>query len=456
VRSIDPTILVRQRGGNWYRLAPHGRDAEAWYSSRLRSSFGPKLSNPVANDLFRVGQAGFLADRFFKRAMSLGQRTRFLEVKLPVSNASLWKRVASLVEDLAGFASRDRWTFQFRTEKSPATAVPDPNPELTVSLFSDGLDSLCGAAAIFAREETPVFVSHNPPGFATAKNRIDRLLKALNGKAVSVQFANFDFKVDPNTKTGTRSLFSERTRLTRPFLYLCLAGAVAIELGARKIILNENGVLAVNLPISPGRTGIDVTRHAHPYLLRRFQELLTRLVPSEWTVENPFSNDTKGEELKYLEKATFLIDQTSTCHYARQLLATFIGRMRKAGHKLVDPPKGCGICLACIVRRAATKSQGIVERRSAFAVATPYDLKKRKYHGVASLFRWIEGDASDLLEFWRRLAKSSLAEFSLNYLPEIELLVDHPDRLAAELRRVYALYRRAGKELLHFLAHATS
>lgn len=445
-------VYVRSNGGRWHSIAQSGR-SEAKFSSVFRSTFGDGLSHPLASDLADVGQAAFLADRFFRRSRRLGERTRLLEVRVPVSNVDVWSNVGEFLNSVVGFASQDRWRFHFTNGQRKVSPRPCPALEnASVNLFSDGLDSLCGAAAALHRGETLVAVSHNPPGFEAVQALLAKLRTGLHRTGQEVHCANFAFRVDSRTRAGKRSMFPERSRLTRPFLYLSMAGSVAMELGVARICLNENSLLALNLPLSKGHTGTDITRHAHPEMLRRFRELMAQLMPQiDWVVENPLAGVSKGEAMRQLGGAIEMAKDTVTCPASRQQMAACIGRLRKSGLRLDPPPRECGICVPCIVRRSAFAVRMLPEKRSHYVFQTSNQLRQARFREVRSLFAGVANDTEDLREFADGLKRTSARDFFLEYLPEIALAADPSQDIAAETRRIFDFCKRSAREILTYL-----
>jgi len=165
-------------------MAPDG-SADALYHYGISSDLAPEFSLPAARDLSRIGQAAFLADRAFRRGQRLGQRTRDLRVVVPVEDTKLWSSLAEPITGLAGFVSQDRWQFEFvrqRTVAEGKRVSPRVSANACISLFSGGLDSLCGAAAAMRRGDTPIFVTHAPPGTERVAASVAKLREALDLK----------------------------------------------------------------------------------------------------------------------------------------------------------------------------------------------------------------------------------------------------------------------------------
>jgi 7-cyano-7-deazaguanine synthase in queuosine biosynthesis len=410
------------------------------------------LTNGLARDLLRVGKGLFLCDRAFRRSKSLGGKTRQLDIVIPVENKKLWDRSKLKLETLARFVSHDNWTINFidfvdgiKREASPFQNDFDSQ---VISLFSDGMDSLCGAAYAMSLNEQAVFVSHSPPGFSTAKKKLDRLSVLLSKTGLKRQQVNFRFDVNErDLLTGNRNRFPETRRRTRPLLYLSMAGAVAIELDIKTIRLNENGFLAINLPVRADRLGVANSRHAHPETLKMFEDLLNSLLPKKnLRVENPFLWETKGEETKHLKGAALLAVETVSCEFGRRQ----VGRIKRT-LKLKGSFKECGLCIPCLVRRIALTSAGIKEPADHYAYSLKVAVKaidKGKNFPGWPLFDQLKNNLVDFMDFAKKLEGMTRQQFVASYIYELSLLTREMEELPVIAENVYSLYRRFAKELV--------
>ena len=451
-----PVICLSCLGQGEIRVRENERRG-VFFTSKVSSSFGFSLNKSIARDLLRIGQAVFLADRAFRRGARLGNQMRFLRLVVPVQAPAFWKSVADELASLAEFVSHDIWHFEFiqsnRTEKL-AMSKKLRNVQLPqnscVSLFSNGLDSLCGLAAAIKRHELPILVSHSPPGFKHVSDRSRLLAGYMHSSAKTINFVNFNFQVHDSNACGRRSLFPERSRRTRPMLFLCMAGAVGIELDVPIVYINENGVLATNLPFRAHLSGSQISRHAHPETLQRFQCLLRRIWPycSVPTVVNPFSDLTKGEELSYLGAAKPLALKTISCEYARQQVAHLIKwRRQRKGNTVV---RECGLCLPCLIRRAALHRAEIQDPASHYAFDYRIALRNPTCYANAPLFRTVAHHIHDVLEFCRKIRRMKPSTFVLEYAYELSLTCKNLD-VSACTRASFRLYRRFAKEMLFLL-----
>lgn len=427
------------------------------YESDVHFSFRKEtLTNPVARDLLRVGHAAFLADRAFRRGTVLGQRTRRLRVVVPVEEPDRWSDVSHLVERLADFASQDCWKFEFTPLKRVRKQKPGPPfpaaADASINLFSNGLDSLCGAAAALKRKEPAIFVSHSPPGIQYVRDKIASLGEALGYRDVRPMLVNFRFQTSDRDRSGRRNLFPERSRRTRPMLFLSMAGAVAFELGVPRIHINENGVLAINLPFEFHLHGFNASRHAHPETLRRFESLLRAIWPfnSQPAVINPFSQLTKGEEIKFLGRAKELAERTISCEYAGQQRAMLIHWLKQKGGRY-KAVRECGLCMPCLIRRSAMESAEMFEPAGHYVFNVRRALKRPKIYATAPLFGVVQGNVKTLREFSNKILKMKKSEFALAYLSDLSLVPASTEEIAESTGAAFRLYKRFARECIAFI-----
>lgn len=433
------------------------------YSSSIHSSFGNTFHQPLARDLFRIGQAVFIADRAFRRRTKLGRQTRQLTIRVPVEESDKWKALADDTAALANFVSQDHWKFEFvelKNESQDHSTSQTNRLNLTnpsVNLFSDGLDSLCGAVTSLKNGETPVFVSHSPPGYQSVKKKITELKDKLGVTTIDTQYVNFRFTLSDKDSHGKRNMFPERTRRTRPFLYLSMAGAVALELKIPRINLNENGVLAINLPVRSHISGPQISRHAHPETLRLFEVLFQKLWNQQFAspsdqqkveVNNPFIDKTKGEELEVLRSCENLAKETTSCEYSRQQVA-LLRSWSPANGKPFKKARECGLCYPCLVRRTAMKNASIQEDDEHYAFDACATFKgKAKYSDKTPLYSIVADNVKDLYQFCEKIKGMDVRGFVSLYMPELSLLPFQMNTITKEVTDVFEIYQRFADQFI--------
>ena len=170
------------------------------------------------------------------------------------------------------FLTGDHWQFEFILRPS---GLGTPNKSLgkldltnfdCVALFSGGLDSLIGAIDLLKAERKPVLVSHYWDGGSSAAQKV--LLEKLKE-----EFGEESFKV-VRAKIGVQrsdlsAAGSENTQRARSFLFYSMATLVANALSdVSEVIIPENGLIALNVPMDPWRLGSLSTRNS-PSALHR-------------------------------------------------------------------------------------------------------------------------------------------------------------------------------------------
>lgn len=427
-----------------------------------------EVRDPLALDLLEIGKAVHMADRMFRRSFRLGQRTRQLMVRVLVREPSAWNAQRPLLEQLANFATADVWRLEFsrwsgRSSKSPPRKV---SPRSVVALFSGGLDSLCGAARLAPSQETPFFVSHSPPGWENNLELIRGVWEAFGKELVPAErCAMFRLEVRERNRRGRRSLFQEHSRRSRPFFFLALACAVAIDQGIPAVQMSENGALGLSLPIRADAYGAMCSRQAHGFLLRGFASLLDAVRPCTggWRVFNPFEDLTKGEACQFLKAAAPLAKDAISCEYVGRQAASLRFWMKHhpaAASRMGRGPQ-CGLCLPCLIRRAALHRASIPDpdKLYFFDARRVIDWKKqwpRAYFGFGRkvdppIFR----AAAEHVFFVRRFCEQALhsdpMEFSMQYLSELRFSLAPQSDTNQKLRSWHKLVRRLAKEMIEFL-----
>ncbi|WP_171075150.1 7-cyano-7-deazaguanine synthase [Nonomuraea basaltis] len=260
------------------------------------------------------------------------------ELVAPVRDLAFWtKDGGPLLASCLGFLNRARWTFDFSTRPDAVDFVRpevDERPVDQITLFSGGMDSLCGAGSD-KRPHTSIQLVSFYHGQASLQSK---LASALG--------------YHPPTQwrlTGQRG--REGMNLIRSFMFLSLGAAVAESYGARHIVQYENGVLATAVPQSGN---FIPTRHAHPETHRRMARLLDAVFEGSFTIDNPFLPKTKCEVGEALAAtlgagpAEHLLRETQTCWY---LFQPKVGGLKK------ENGQPCGVCTPCIVRRTARPAE---------------------------------------------------------------------------------------------------
>lgn len=313
-----------------------------------------------AIDMLYLSLAVFAADRLILREYGEDAWSREIELYMPVLCVDKWISCQLLVEEMLSFLTGDKWKIYFRERESTEIEnkakkkwekVTEKNMNISkICMFSGGLDSCIGALNLLCDKSDAsdiVFVSHYGGGKGTIEYQ--EMLKEA--------FAN-RFNIDENyfvqnyaaivTKKEQKK---EDTTRSRSFMFFSHAIAYASAMGKEiELIIPENGLISLNIPLAYTRTGTSSTRTTHPHYMKMLQELITEL-GLHVKINNPFQFKTKGEMILECKDREFLqevLDKTMSCSHPD------IGR-----HKGMKKTMHCGYCLPCTIRRAAIQKGGL-------------------------------------------------------------------------------------------------
>ncbi|HKQ47593.1 MAG TPA: Qat anti-phage system QueC-like protein QatC [Phycisphaerae bacterium] len=308
---------------------------------RIRQELGQEPS-PVVTDLLHVAMAIYSADLRVNRKHGTDRWSRDFMLHLPVSDVAMWTPVTTILSRMLHFLTGDDWKVSFRQRilhLTPEVQAVQPRNIDVVSLFSGGLDSLVGAIDLLASRQRVALVGHHGAGMANAVQTavFDVLQRRFTTNAMP-----FMFYVQPPRSDADDG---EPTMRSRSILFLSLGVAIAKTVGnGVPLVVSENGLISLNVPLTRSRTGSSSTRTTHPHFLALFRQLATTLdlaVP----IRTPYRFQTKGEMLRNCTSQDALRDaaiHSMSCSHPEA------GRYR--GH---SPGQHCGYCVPCIIRRAS-------------------------------------------------------------------------------------------------------
>jgi hypothetical protein len=446
--DVIPTyhVLLRAGAGDAHTIAPPPGDKvvglcmdrapgeDGWRVNEsvwdTLGAFGLRPSQD-ATDLFRVATAAYCADLLVPHETAFDRWSRGVVLHVPVSDPARWHAVEGSLRELLGFLTGDHWTLEFRPARVPPPAGAQRMrgtlgtvQASRVCLLSGGLDSAIGAADLLDAGESVALVSHNAKSggavFSSPSQRA--VLDALRPHAVAGQINHLRFRVNPPRpiKGLTAAVTTTRSRSIMFFaLGLLVASALDAVQGGEPIplVIPENGLISLNVPLTRARLGSWSTRTTHPHTLETLRAVMTGLGLAT-PLLTPYSTVTKGEMLAALvarghTRAKELAGATVSCAHPNQ--SRFLEPARRKPH--------CGTCVPCIIRRAATQHAGIDDGRYSFDL--PAEL------GVLQRTR-----AADALAFMYALATRRRPALALDINASGPLHAD-TDQHLRDLLRVY-------------------
>ncbi|MEV0811110.1 hypothetical protein [Micromonospora sp. NPDC050200] len=312
-------------------------------SPTMEVAFGWDLAelgdvDSITRDLLRVITAAYLADRTTRRSNLLLRRE--LGIAVHVENPDAWTQPAlDVTVDLLHWLTGDTWHLQVLLAKAPSPRPPQTlAPVDVVNLLSGGLDSLCGALLQISQPQAALYVGHRDTSNAVrhAQHLVEQ---AIHQRRTGTDYLRLALRPTADIK--------ERTPRTRSLLFMALGVAVATGRHAGHVVMPENGFTSINPPLEPSRGGPLTTRSTHPWTFHQLGKLLTELRLTDVEVKNPYAHMTKGE----LVAAALRPRNNDDAALAAATLSCAkpnAGRLKGGNANL-----NCGLCIACLVRRAA-------------------------------------------------------------------------------------------------------
>jgi 7-cyano-7-deazaguanine synthase in queuosine biosynthesis len=213
----------------------------------------------------------------------------------------------------------------------------------TVALFSGGLDSLAGAIDLMAASSSRVLLvgHYDSPGPRKAQATLAGMIKQRYPGRLDIVHVRVAHRP---------SKAAEETLRSRSLVFLALGLFAAQGFGPNvPLHMFENGLIALNVPLTPSRQGSCSTRTMHPYYLRLLRGLIPRLGIDN-SIRNPYELKTKGECVSACSDAALLLelaDGSVSCSHASRRQDW----VRKSA-------TNCGYCVPCLFRRAAMYRAG--------------------------------------------------------------------------------------------------
>ena len=305
-------------------------------------------------DLIDLAVSVYVADRLSIRKV---QQSRRIQVVVPVWHPEILgsSQVSDLLSQILYWFTGDHWSFdlarrasagrtaELQTTMPLADALSQPSG---VALWSGGLDSLAGLFNRLSVEPSDCYVLLGTGSNTILHSTQRQVAISLRGKFPErIRLIQIPIRLDEST-----ALHKERSQRSRGFVFMLLGAACAYLAGKMTLHLYENGIGAINLPFRASEVGLDHTRSVHSLSLFYMSNLLTELLGTRFSFQNPFLFYTKAMMCQELVE-TGCVDlafDTISCD-----------RLHR------EEPLQCGYCSSCILRRQALAVHGVEDR-------TPY------------------------------------------------------------------------------------
>ena len=390
-------------------------------------------------DLLELAAYVYCADRMVSRGLSRAVEFhswgRSFHFVIKVRDYDFWSRndVSECLSTLLKFMTGDhRYSFSFQPGHStPKSGLFDDERSLleqslnvSVMLFSGGLDSLAGVIQrLTDTEESLCLVSHQPQtGTARTQNRLVETLKNCYPGRIN------HYKFRSNLTQFVRRV--EETQRSRSFLYTSIAYAIGQAFGQDRFFVYENGVTSINFTRRQNLSNARASRTTHPQAINRLQHLFTLIRELPIQIEVPFLWKTKTDVMEVLKQSAFpnLITSAVSCSKT---------------YKNLGPATHCGGCSQCIDRRFAAYGARIDDVDEAGIYST--DIVTREIS---------DGEARTTAVDYVRQAKNfsewNVDHFFTELTSELSDLIDYLPSNLGEIEtvdQVWNLCRRHGNQV---------
>lgn len=314
------------------------------------------VEEELLTDLIEIATYVFAADcavrrggPYFKNFAERWRRSFHLVIAVRGMEAWSEPTLLAALKGALAFLSEDDWHFEFvQLIDRPSLKGYLPGlrrvylgdtGETSVIMFSGGLDSFAGAVHELNTTNADVLLISRRLGGMTDAHQTELAQELRQRYPNRVSHAPVYAGLTKETEAV------EHSQRTRSFLLMAIGLVAAAIEESNRLRFYENGIMSVNLPISPQVVGARASRSTHPRSLSLLQHLATLVSERPVQIDNPFASMTKVEVVHTLDGRSErpLIGRTLSCSGTRRLTT-----MRPH----------CGKCIQCLQRRIATLGAG--------------------------------------------------------------------------------------------------
>lgn len=369
----------------------------------------PDRLNDRQMDWLKILGSLFAVDIACERGRGDVDWARRIEAYIPVRDPGHWDGFRTQLEGIWSDLTQDDLTIHFEPDADPSAPPRQSKTPFVahdaVALLSGGQDSFAGALEMLDQGSRPLLLSHSASGAVnTAQTEVEAILRGIQPDLVRVHIGA--------GKTANQPFpGSESSQRSRTLLFVGVAALLAHAGGSRRVYLNENGIMAIHVPLTAARIGSLSTHTASPPIVARMQAMASAALGGGLKIRNNLVDRTKPEVVG----GAVALGQGNNMQHT--VSCWQIGRTRTH----------CGTCAPCIMRRISCETHGIAD--------VPYDVDIFEDPGVLNDNR----------------ARDNLTHFiafidDLSSLTDVELEYEYPELLsgapAMTLAESISLHRR--------------
>lgn len=333
----------------------------------------------IGFDIMSLATMVYMADTRIERVVH-GQDswTREIELEIPVSNVEIWDSQIRTVERMLKFLTGDLWKITLSSRAWQFNNLEEvrekSNKYDEVSLFSGGMDSLISTINLMENKKNTLLINHAGEGLT--KNAQKNIVNKFDLLYPDVLHTWLDlwmvFPRDYIPAGGNDNNTRSRSFLFIGYALFAMTGMDNIN----ELLVPENGLIALNVPLDETRVGSFSTRTTHPFYLSLWNELLVGL-GLNLSVKNPYWNKTKGEMAGECKNKDVL--------YETMKLSFSCSSPGKARWKQLSQ-QHCGYCVPCLIRRAAMH-KAFGDDGTVYTETSIYEMQNKNAEGMGIQLR---------------------------------------------------------------------
>lgn len=316
--------------------------------------------NSLEYDLIEIASLVYLADIGCARGKNEFW-IRNLNFLIPVRNRAAWEENKELLTKVISNLTGDNIQFNFIEYDNQSIRISSRHTPRRfrdkkkrrkpkgdcVSLLSGGIDSLGGAIELIESGRHPIFVRHYNYDHTQSRNLVNILSTYFDE---DYYYMPCFIGKKPQSRALKQYEPAEPSQRARSFMFLSL-GVIAsnnLQNDVKEVYINENGNMAIHLPLSKSRVGSFSTHTAHPKVLNDYEKLVCSVFNEEYRIRNLLVGKTKKEIINDIGNSSLDSSLIETVSCGRgpdtvRMMASRISRPTNIRH--------CGTCIPCINRR---------------------------------------------------------------------------------------------------------
>ncbi|MCM2354122.1 MAG: hypothetical protein NDI63_10960, partial [Pseudobdellovibrio sp.] len=433
---------------------PYGREGQLWNDIERPSKSAPdgQLS-AEAQDLIDFATAIFHLDKICLRG-EREQWVRKIHLKIGLRNPARFNLVADDLKWALSILGGDNFTFEVTAIRHvPRESIRTPKRvrdwgQLTdVALLSGGQDSYAGAARILEDQRSnPLLVRVNTRDKSNLQEIIGRFRQKFNR-----QPAFYSQTVASPKDVNQTNKERETTQRLRSFYFLAIGSVLGQAHNVNRLHINENGIMAIHLPLDAARSSTFSTRTAYPQFLNLFQGIVRRWLGHQIEIRNAFALNTKTEVLQECSRVGVQrgLGHTVSCAHSATIQQT-VKRQSSKDHLMADeaPDLHCGYCFPCLLRRISMWRAGLANDDVEYAT----DPFKVLIDGSADNYEFVYEASSAVLGLIRLTIKFENPDF-ISMLSEYPQIAECATVLGeGSMNAIIDLHKRFAQDVRAYIA----